>query len=341
MQQVKHIFQITLISLLFIVSIRVLGQDVHFSQFYLSPLTLNPSETGNFNGDWRFSSNYRTQWRSIDVPFNTFSLGYDRNFFTKTSRFSGGLLILHDESGTAKITNDKVQLSGAIHPKVDGNNFHIGIQAGIVLKSFDISKLTFPDQYDDNTGVFNPALSNGEINYNQKKNNFDMNLGLGWDRTFGDVQLKTGFSLFHINRPNESFFGSKSKVPVRKVYTIFMNFKPGKHFIISPKIFIMGQVKAAEYLFGSNFTYVLGPNKLKATGIYLGGEIRTGINRNTDAFMGIVGMTFERMEIGLDYDVNVSSLQTATNKKGAVEIAIIFWSGNVDVKPKTIPCDRF
>ncbi len=341
MQQGKHIFQITLLLLCFILSNRVKGQDVHFSQFYLSPLTLNPSETGNFNGDWRVSTNYRTQWRSIDVPFNTFSLGYDRNFFGTTKRISGGLLVLHDQSGTARISSNRIQLSAAIHPKLGSNNFHVGLQAGVALKTFDISGLTFPDQYDNNSGVFNPILPNGELNFNQKKNFLDINLGIGWDRRFGRTQIKTGLSFFHLNRPNESFYGSDFKLPVRKVFNLMFNIEAGEHFLISPKIFVMGQIRAAEYLLGSNFTYVLGPNKINATGIYIGSQVRTGLNRNTDAFMGIVGMTFERLEVGINYDVNISSLQQATNRKGAVEIALIFWSGNNEMKPKTIPCDRF
>ncbi|MES2628687.1 MAG: PorP/SprF family type IX secretion system membrane protein, partial [Bacteroidota bacterium] len=329
MQQGKHILQISFILLILFVANGLNGQDVHFSQYYLSPLTLNPSETGNFNGDWRLSTNYRTQWRSIDVPFNTFSLGYDRNFFSQTSRFSGGLLVLHDQSGNARINSNRIQLSGAIHPKAGKDNFHLGLQAGIALKSFDISALTFPDQYNTGSGTFDGGLPNNEYNYNQKKNYFDMNVGVGWDRELNSsVKLKAGISLFHLNRPNESFFDSKFKVPIRKVYTISGDFKAGNNFVISPRIFVMSQVKAAEYLFGSNFKLLLGPNKIKATGIYIGSQVRTGINRNTDAVMGIVGMTFERLEIGFDYDVNVSSLQQATNKKGALEIAIIFWSGN-------------
>lgn len=317
------------------------GQDVHFSQFYSSPLTLNPSETGNFNGDWRIASNYRTQWRAIDIPYNTFSLSYDRNFTSTTRTIGAGLLVLHDQSGNARINSDRIQLSAAVHSKIDGNNLHAGLQAGVALKSFDISSLTFPDQYDNNSGVFNPSLANNEVNFNQKKSYFDINIGVGWDRKYDGSQLKIGFAVFHLNRPNESFYGSKFKVPMRKVFNLQYNIEAGSKIILSPKIFVMGQARASEYLLGSNFTYLLESNKIKATGIYIGSQVRTGIGRNTDAVMGIVGMTFERLELGLSYDVNISNLKQSTNKRGAVEIALIFWSGNNELKPKTLPCDRF
>ncbi|HOA38555.1 MAG TPA: type IX secretion system membrane protein PorP/SprF, partial [Flavihumibacter sp.] len=35
------------------------AQDPHFSQFFASPLTLNPAYTGKFNGTVRVSGNYR------------------------------------------------------------------------------------------------------------------------------------------------------------------------------------------------------------------------------------------------------------------------------------------
>ena len=37
------------------------AQDPHFSQFFSSPLTLNPAFTGKFFGTYRVAGNYRNQ----------------------------------------------------------------------------------------------------------------------------------------------------------------------------------------------------------------------------------------------------------------------------------------
>ena len=43
-----------------------MGQDLHFSQFYNSPLTTNPANTGFIpDADYRIGVNYRNQWSSI------------------------------------------------------------------------------------------------------------------------------------------------------------------------------------------------------------------------------------------------------------------------------------
>ena len=62
-----------------ILHIPLFSQDIHFSNWQMSPLNLNPAQTGLFEGDGRLIFNYRTQWRSVQVPYNTFSFGGDFN----------------------------------------------------------------------------------------------------------------------------------------------------------------------------------------------------------------------------------------------------------------------
>ncbi len=320
---------------------KTLAQDVHFSQYYLSPLTLNPAQTGNFSGDWRFSTNYRTQWRAIEVPFNTFSLGYERNIFMRTQKISTGLLMLHDQSGNAKISTSRAQLSFAMHPKIGSGSLHFGVQGGVTFKSFDISALTFPDQFDSNNGTFDNSLPNNELNYNLRRQYFDLNFGMGWSQRLNNVFLNTGFAIYHLTRPSESFFNSTAPLPLRKVFNVGLNWELSERIELSPKLLIMAQHGASEVVVGSNFGYLLNGNKLNAESVYIGGHMRTGINRTTDAFIILAGMTFERLTVGMNYDLNVSKLSNATNMRGAMEVALIFWSGAKELKPKTITCDRF
>ena len=57
----------------------VISQDIHFSNWQMSPLNLNPANTGMFEGDGRIIFNYRNQWKSVPVPYNTYSFGADFN----------------------------------------------------------------------------------------------------------------------------------------------------------------------------------------------------------------------------------------------------------------------
>ena len=73
----------------------LLSQDIHYSQFYNAPLTLNPALTGIFRGDIRFQANYRNQWRSVPVDFVTFTAAADMKFLRRPYKrgfFSGGVI---------------------------------------------------------------------------------------------------------------------------------------------------------------------------------------------------------------------------------------------------------
>src|SRR5215469_6509866 len=53
------------------------AQDPGFSQFFASPLTLNPALTGKFNGVVRVAGNYRNQWPAINNAFITSTIAVD------------------------------------------------------------------------------------------------------------------------------------------------------------------------------------------------------------------------------------------------------------------------
>ena len=55
----------------------LVAQDIHFSQFNMSPVNLNPAFTGFFDGDYRGVANYRSQWSSVPVSYSTVSLQAD------------------------------------------------------------------------------------------------------------------------------------------------------------------------------------------------------------------------------------------------------------------------
>ena len=53
------------------------AQDPHFSQFYTSPLTLNPALAGAIDDDQRFVLNYKNQWEALGTTFRTYAASYD------------------------------------------------------------------------------------------------------------------------------------------------------------------------------------------------------------------------------------------------------------------------
>src|SRR5829696_5002941 len=90
----------------FLILISALGaaaQDPNFSQFFASPLTLNPALTGKFDGQYRVAGNYRNQWPTINNAYTTATVSFDasilRSSIPEYDQFGFGIMAFSDKSG--------------------------------------------------------------------------------------------------------------------------------------------------------------------------------------------------------------------------------------------------
>ena len=324
---------------MFLLSTSVFSQDIHFSQFYYSPLSLNPAHTGHFDADWRISNNYRTQWSSIGTPYNTISLGFDKIFRYHGQKISAGIYFINDKSGNVNLSVNKIFLSGSYITNINGHNLQAGLQIGLVAKSFGLNA-SYPSQFDNNIGEFNNQLPSNETALNENLNYADVNLGFMWSKRFGRIVPEVGYTFFHINNPKEHFSDRDNNLPIRHVFHAGTKINLNPIIFIKPRILYMNHKSAGDMIIGANFGYNLPVNAYKIKSIFMGPHIRT-ILQKTDAMIFAAGLNFENMDIGVSYDINVSSLNVATNNRGAFEISFIYRSKNYAPNKVAIPCDRF
>src|ERR1035438_3928768 len=113
----KKSFSLLFLSLLFYSG--VFAQDPGFSQFFASPLTLNPALTGKFNGDLRVAGNYRNQWPSINNAFITSTVSVDGGLFKKnlpeTDTWGVGIMAMTDKTANGILSSNYISLSTAYH----------------------------------------------------------------------------------------------------------------------------------------------------------------------------------------------------------------------------------
>jgi len=333
--------RIALIFLIITFSNYLFAQDIHFSQFFSSPLSLSPALTGHFNADWRVTNNFRSQWKSVADPYKTISIGYDRNFYYYSDKISGGVYVINDQSGSMNFTVNKIFISGAYHKNIGNNTFHVGIQPGFVFKSYNKDKITLPSQFDMTIGTFNSDLPNNEKIMDDNISYFDMNIGLAWNRNFGKYEPTIAFSLFHITAPKEDFTNKANRLPLRTAIYGKLNYKLSDKVDLVPNIIYVRHKVADEFLLGTNIDYKLIIEAYKLKSIYAGFYFRDGITSNFDAFYPVVGAKFNHLQVGVSYDFNVSPLKVATGYKGAFEISLIYKSASSLLPKITIPCDRY
>lgn len=327
-----------LIATLSLVSLQILkGQDIHFSQYFNNPLSLNPAQTGNFEGDWRFYGNYRDQWRAIDYPFKTISCGYDRLLTIKGQNFGIGGYVFNDQAGIA-LSSSQVYLSGAYHKNINNSIFSGGLQIGYVMKSINYDKLAFPDEWTGSS--FDPDLiknsGNDQLSY------VDINVGFGWRKKINKFEPEAGISLYHLNMPTESFSGeSSAKVPMRSAIFVAVKTEISPVLYVKPGILFYTMRGAHDMMIGSQAGLTTAGNRFKVREVYGGLYLRNGLADPTDAVMVMAGAQFRKMAINVSYDLNISKLRAYSNYRGGFELSFIIRSITTVIKTFTIPCERF
>lgn len=336
-----------LIFILFLVCTRsfVSAQDIHLSQFYASDHLLNPAKVGDFEGDFRVTGNYRNQWRQVQpgsAPITTSIISFDKAFNYFSHEIDAGILVAHDAFSPYGYSSDKILLTGGYAKNFNGHNIRGGIQTGFVFRKSDLSKQTFPSQWDYSSGAFNQGWDNMENNgYNNGAlMYFDFNMGFQWTKQFGKFLPKAGLAFNHINRPKDTYFASAiERLRMRKVIHIEVDYFLSNKLTIQPKILSMFTAKANDFIIGSNVKYATGNNLF--THVYGGIFYRDGFATNQDALYPVLGCVYKEFNLGLSYDYNVSLLSENVDRKGTFEVSLIYTAPSSKPKYITIPCDRY
>lgn len=110
----------------------VSAQDPSFSQFYASPLTLNPALTGKFNGDMRAAGNYRNQWPTVNKAYITSTISVDfpilQDKLSEGDRWGLGFMAMTDKTANGILNSNYFAISTAYHKAIDENGWHtIGV----------------------------------------------------------------------------------------------------------------------------------------------------------------------------------------------------------------------
>ena len=109
------------------------AQDPHYTQLFGTPLLLSPTLTGLSNYTGELTLQYRNERNTIDAPFQTVSLTYERSFpvSNRNSYIGLGVSLLNDQAGNIYLRNTQLQLAVAYHEGIGEHSFlSAGLQIG-------------------------------------------------------------------------------------------------------------------------------------------------------------------------------------------------------------------
>ncbi len=331
------------IALLLQAAVYLPAQDLHFSQFFNSPLTTNPANTGFIpDADYRLGAHYRNQYSAImTVPYKTVSVFGDLQLFRdkiENGWLGAGAVVLNDVAGTGSLQSTKIYGSVAYHQMLGNSSLlSAGFNIGWANKRIDATQLKFPDQFDgvffDNTLPTNVVLSNNNVSY------FDMQAGMNYAYfPQENIYINAGYSIHHVNKPRETFFAdnpNQGRIPMRHIGFINAILKVADNIIINPNIYYTNQSRASEMTLGVNGNYNLSESgeKQLILGVYY---------RVKDAVIPMAGFELKNIRFTFSYDATLSPLTKFNQTRGAAEFSIIkkgFYSQNN--RDRQVWCPRF
>ncbi len=301
---------------LFVAGTSLAQVDPHFSQYYVYPSWLNPALTGIFDGQYRVSGVYRNQWGSITTPFTTYGATGE---ITTDKNINLGVSILKQTAGDGgygyTTAYGSVSYTGVKFGPGQTKRLVFGMQAGMIQRRFDRSKMTFGDQWNPVFG-FNPGTPSAEVLSRTAASALDIGAGvLYFDAKPGQkANLYGGLSVSHLTKPEDKFGATgDARFPMR--YTVHggVRLTINEMFSLTPNLLYLKQGTATEKMVGAYGQY-------KATSDV---NILFGANyRFEDAVSPFFGFTYRNMMLGASYDINTSDLGKLVNGANSFEISL-------------------
>jgi len=316
------------------------AQDPHFSQFFSSPLTLNPAFTGKFDGVIRVTGDYKNQWATILNAFSTATASVDfhilQNHIPSNDTWGVGFMGYNDNSASGAVNFNYATISTAYHKGLDEEGYHqlgVGVQVTYANMLINTANLKFEDQLTTSgfTGVTSEIFSGSVL----KSNYVDVNAGILYNGSTNDKNnFYFGVSLYHITRPSQSFTGALFSLSQRATIHAGTYFPVGEMTTLHLSGLQTFQGTTTESVIGGALQFTPESGVEKPASLYLGAWMRLN-----DALIPYIGLEFGDFRLGTTYDINLSSLKPGSLGQGGVEISLVYTNKPSSEKP--LHCPKF
>ena len=308
----RILFLVTMI----VAALKVSGQDPQFSQYYQSPLYLNPGFTG-ITPQQRATFNHRIQWPNLPQAFSTFAASYD--IWVDELKSGFGILATTDKMGSAGWRTTTASLLYSYKVRInDKIVFSPGLSFGYGINGLDRTKLRLGDGLEFNGVSLDPDLNKlGNQQY------FDFSSGF----LLYTKSLWIGGAFSHMNQPNLSILNNVTRLPMKvtvhggaRISLLGGLRTSSRVSYLTPSFIYQSQGGITQLNMGVN--YHIDPVYV---GIWYRGkpfEKNPLGSINQDALILQLGMYLDKMTIGYSYDFNIGPLSTSSG--GAHELSIMY-----------------
>ena len=284
------------------------AQDANFTQFYASPMYMNPAFAGAVP-QYRATMQYRNQYPNIPNTYETNLFSFDYNWDYYDSGL--GAMIVQDRLSSFSMTSNSLLLAYSFQVKLSRQWIaRMGLQGAYTFRTTDFSRLVFQDQI--NTGnatmenlvgnfVHYPDFGAGFLVYNKKY----------W----------FGAGIHHLNRPYQSLINTNERLAMRQTIQAGAKISFSKDWdndiSLAPAVLFQRQGNFSQLDLGVNFFYEPLIMGLWYRGIPVTQNPTGKINQ--DAIAALAGFRYKNWIFTYSYDATISSLNRSG---GAHEVSL-------------------
>jgi type IX secretion system PorP/SprF family membrane protein len=286
----------------------------------MAPQLVNPSLVGTGGGAWRIMGNIRQQWSNAGTSFNTSSLSGDTRirFYEGSNSFIGvGGQVLSDKSLNGAFQS--VHAAGSVSYHVSLNEqsrIGMGMQAMYSNRRLDYTALRFGEQF--SSGGFDAALPSGETKIAENRSFMSFGTGLQYAHTSEWLAFEFGIAAFHLNRPVQSLLDDANRIlPARYTAHASVDYRTTSDWLVNMNVLFQQQASVSSMSAGASFGKNISASEIPVI-------VSAGAwYRHADAVYPFISLQWDKVQIGLSYDVNVSKQLIGPSLPRSLELSLV------------------
>lgn len=330
------------------------AQDIHFTQFDLSPLQVNPAMAGSSLGSYRLGAISRVQDSMVPGQSGFTSYGFNADAgiikgFRKKDWVGIGLEYFSDNASFATKRASHITISynaGFGMNDETNSSLSLGIRYGRISQNFNEGALAdLMDGFQNGELLGNIDIQDlqdyqvASIGGTRSYRSFsDWNLGLKYKLSPNKKSnIEVGGAFYHI-QTKENFVTDTISMKTRRIeplvrprFTTFLSYETEitKKISMNPRLLISNTEGNIEILPQAVASFLLNEEKALKLDAGLGGRIGDTVDSQV-----ILGMRIKDFRIGLASDFYVENQSPRTNGLRGLELGISY-NGRVHKKPKS------
>jgi type IX secretion system PorP/SprF family membrane protein len=301
---------------------RLYAQDPLISQYFSSPMHLNPALIAKGVGDWRAAATYRTQWQGAGAePYTTTMVSIEKNLYAGSNRndfFGAGLMVISDASNAGLLKRNIVSAGFSYNNAIDAagkQHFGGGLTINYSRRMLDVSKFVFQSQF--GSGGYQPSMSANDNIPVPSSSYIDVTAGIQYSAKGEHSGFYAGATYFHANRPKEGVYGNNEYV-VDPRLNLQMGYQQtlGNSSELHLSTIYDHQGKVTRFTAGLLYKLPVEGSQLNVKTMNFGVWNRFG-----DAVYPYIGIEATGWLLGLSYDVPTSDISNSFRNLQSFEIS--------------------